>query len=475
MKYLSLSKFIFMLIMLCFTDIATAHILLPDLICDNMVLQQKTNVQLWGKSSGKIVKAYASWSTNTYATNVLSDGSWEIELQTPEAGGPYKIVLDDGEKKYIRNILIGDVWLCSGQSNMEMPIKGFEGQPVGHSIRTISEASERIPIRLFTVRKNSSKIKQYNCNGKWNTNNSEAVANFSATAYFFGNKLYQSLSIPIGLINASWGGSAIESWMDPDVLRLFPEISQAHLSNMDVVENPHQAASMLYHAMMFPLRKYTIKGMIWYQGERNRFNPAQYEKLLPAFVCNMRTLFGLDKLPFYYAQIAPFGYNDKNHPLSGALLREAQWKCETLIPASGMAVLTDIGDLSCIHPSRKQEVGARLAYLALHDIYDKKGIEARPPRYVSIQIKDGRAILFFERIGMGLSSFGKPLNCFEIAGADGIFRPAKAIIRGKEREEVWNKSIQAPCYVRYAFCNYTEGGLYGCNGLPVSSFRTDTR
>ena len=464
---------IFTLLLFVISSCAHAKVILPSIISDNMVLQQQTKVKLWGTSGKKTdIEVSTSWNDRVYKTKSDSEGKWELVVETGKAGGPYKIVINDGDVVELNDILLGEVWLCSGQSNMEMPMKGFWGQPIEHSSEVIANATKKTPIRLFTVKRNPSKTLLDDCTGEWTYNVPENVANFSATAYFFGLQLQRSLNVPIGLVNSSWGGSAIQSWMDSEILKQYPEISQNHLTDNSDVKNPHSVASMLYNGMINPIKNYAFKGVIWYQGESNRYDAAQYESLFQSFVKDWRIKLNNDSLPFYYVQIAPYNYGNKDAVVS-ALLREAQYNCEKKIDNVGMVVTMDLGNETCIHPSKKKEVGSRLAYMALSKTYNIKGIYAESPRYKSHEVKGNKIIISFERAPLGVTSNYKPLHSFEIAGEDGVFYPAEARIVNRKFVEVWNDDVKKPVSVRYAYKNYVEGSLFGVNGMPVSSFVTE--
>lgn len=466
-------KLVIVLLLFIALPVIHAEVKLPSIFSDHMVLQQQTKVKLWGSSKGKgRVEVITSWNSKRYQAPISNNGRWEVWVETGKAGGPYNIIFDDGDQTLLTDVYLGEVWLCSGQSNMEMPIKGYVGQPVEYSIEITANALKRIPIRLFTVEKVSSKTPLEDCQGSWGLNTSENVTNFSATAYFFGLQLYKSLNVPIGLINASWGGSTIQSWMSSESLQSYTSISQEHLNKDVQVNNAHLLASMLYNGMIYPIKDFIYRGVIWYQGESNIENSSLYESLFLDFVKDWRFQFKNDTLPFYYVQIAPYAYEDKN-AVGSALLRQAQYNCEKKISNVGMVVTMDIGNETCIHPSQKKEVGDRLAYLALAYTYEKKGIFAYSPRYVSHKIKGNRIVLSFERVPMGLTSFYKPLQCFQIAGKDGQYHQAKARIVNGSEVEVWNEEIQEPVSVRYAFKNFVKGDLFGVNGLPVSSFTTE--
>lgn len=227
-----------------------AKVKLPSIISDKMVLQQQTKVKLWGTSDKKgEVEITTSWNEKTYKAKISNDGKWEIVIETGNAGGPYQIKFNDGNVIELKNILLGEVWLCSGQSNMEMPIKGFLGQPVEHSSEIIANATASVPIRLFTVKRNPSKTPLDDCPGTWELNIPEHVMNFSATCLFFWITIATIAECSSWACNSSWGGSAIQSWMDSEVLKQYPEISQKHLTDDSEVKNPHSVASMLYNGM----------------------------------------------------------------------------------------------------------------------------------------------------------------------------------------------------------------------------------
>lgn len=279
---------------------------------DNMVLQQNADLQFSGTATpGKNVVVRPSWSKSK--SSVISDasGNWSLKLRTPSAGGPYKISISDGEELLLNNVLIGEVWFCSGQSNMEMPVKGFRGQPVFGCQPYIAAANPQRPIRLFTVKRDWSTTPKDNVEGHWSENTPEDVSLFSAAAYFFGEQLQKTLGIPVGLIHCSWSASKIEAWMDKETLSQFPEVNLSVLNNKEF-SYPNGTPTLLHNAMVKPLEGYPIKGVIWYQGEANSNNPALYKKLFPALVSQWRTFFRSPNMPFYYVQIAPWQSGGKD-------------------------------------------------------------------------------------------------------------------------------------------------------------------
>jgi sialate O-acetylesterase len=454
---------------------STAQLKLPAFFSDNMVLQQQSNAAIWGWGrAGSTVSITTSWNKKKYTATTAGDGSWKIKVATPAAGGPYEISISNGSVLTIKNVLIGEVWLCSGQSNMEMPLKGFRDQPVLGSNDAVFNSSNP-DIRLYTVPRSVQRLPQDTSkNAPWRPAAPEAVSSFSATAYWFGKILYEQLKVPIGLVNISYGGSPVEAFMDEATLKTFPEIKVP--AKTDTAKLNNKVATVLYNGMLRPFTGYTIKGCIWYQGESNNDRPQQYETLFPAFVKQLREQAAQGDLPFYYCQIAPYNYN--NYAAANAVnnnsayLRDAQRKALAKIPNSGMAVLMDIGEEFNIHPMDKATGSKRLAYLALAKTYGQKGFAAESPAYESVQFANGIATIKFTNAPNGLTAFGKALNHFEIAGANKIFRPAKAIITGGT-VVVSAPDVKEPVAVRYAFKDFVTGDLFSTEGLPVSSFRTD--
>ena len=460
---------------LMFSAGSYAKVKLPPIIGHHMVLQQKSETRLWGKAkAGAKVEVITSWNGTTYSVNADGQGNWLLPVKTTAAGGPYSITFNDGEALTLNDVYLGEVWLCSGQSNMEMPMKGFTGQPVLNSTRVIADADEDKIIRMFSVKRNAQKQEQEEYEGQWQTNNGQAVANFSARAYFFGKRLYEILKVPVGLVNSSWGGTKIRAWMSVDMLKDFPEVSLTHLYDKKIYNRPNSIASMIYNGMIYPLRNCQFGGIIWYQGESDRPDPAGYEKQFPAMVKGWRQLFRNDSLPFYYVQIAPYAYTGSNK-IESAAIREVQRVCEDRIPHCAMATLMDIGDENIIHPTHKEEVGERLAYLALNHTYGFKYIPSDAPRYHKNVVKGDKMIVYFDRMPNGISSYCRPITLFELAGEDGVYHPAKAKIIDRNKVEVWSEKVTVPKHVRYAYRNYVVGELFGTNGMPVSSFCSETK
>lgn len=466
------AKYFILLICFSFLLKTEAKVTLTSIWGDNMVLQQQSEVTFSGTAtSGKRVQATASWNNKKIQTNVDAKGEWKLSLQTPVAGGPYSITFSDGEDPTLQNILIGEVWFCSGQSNMEMPVKGFRGQPVFGSQPYIVSANPKRPLRLYTVKNAWSTIPQEaGVDGEWKEASPEDVADFSATAYFFGNQLQQSLDVPVGLIHCSWSMSKIEAWMNKETLSGFPEIALP-----DVIQREFGwtagTPTLLWNAMVNPWKGFPVKGVIWYQGEANTPDPGLYKRLFPAMVSQWRTFFNNPQMPFYYVQIAPWK-SEGNDKLDWAWFRQCQLELMSAVPNVGMVTTGDAGSENFIHSPYKIKVGERLAYWALAKTYHRKGIQYSGPIYKFHRVKGNVVEIDFEHGEEGLTPENQNVKGFEIVGTDGIFRPAKAeIISGSSTVKVWNDSINDPIEVRYCFRNYMLGELCNNAAIPASPFR----
>jgi sialate O-acetylesterase len=448
---------------------ALAQTWLPAFFNNQMVLQQNEEVSIWGKDDPRTkVTVTGSWGAEA-SVKADKNGKWEVKLQTAPAGGPFTVTVEGSEKIVLDDVLLGEVWFCSGQSNMEMPVKGFNNQPINGSNDFILNARND-QLRLFTATRNHSMEPLDDVDGAWSAATPATVREFSATAYFFGKQLQEMIGVPVGLLHSSWGGSKAEAWMDPEALSAFPEINLPE----ELPENRfNHTPTLLYNAMVHPFIGYTMKGAIWYQGESNRNDAKQYETLFPALINSWREQWQQGSFPFYFVQIAPFRYDGENET-SSAFLREAQLNSMLNTENTGMAVTMDIGECDCIHPAEKNLVGKRLAYWALANDYGVEGIFFQGPVFSKMEVTDdSEAILSFDHMDMGLSFYGNKSAGFEIAGDDRVFHPANAKINGDKTLTVWSDHVTAPVAVRYAFKNCSEGTLYNTAGLPASSFRTD--
>lgn len=640
---------------------------LHPLVSDGMVLQQNSHTNIWGWSNpGAIVKVKTGWGASS-KVRVNADSTWKITLATPSHGGPYTISVKSGKTNIqVKDVLIGEVWLCSGQSNMEMPVKGW--LDVGDSILNSEEeiANANFPkIRMFTVKKSLAFTKQTRCSGHWAVCTPDNVGEFSATAYFFGRKLYKELGVPVGLIHSSWSGSPAEGWTEAKMLEdvvgfkdiqsrlkaseeaydsyqyildnkestqldnlpenspyanitysdtivlqggldmerlkeipvpsvwennvlpgfngvvwvftnfnrpkdVYPEGFKLHLGPIDdydvcylngvkigaTLENgkwntpriydipqkllkdsnnllavkvidprrsggifgtetpaiykganivselngiwkywpgaiilknklypldlddplinlvaeiefdlSHKTPSLLYNAMINPLLPYTIKGVVWYQGESNVGRADQYKELFPAMINNWRLAWGNGDFPFYYVQIAPWHYSNSRG--KAPFLREVQRQCLNK-PHLGMAVTMDVGNYKRIHPKYKQVVGQRLALWALARNYGFNDLVYSGPLPNKVHFTDDVVAVEFEHVGSGLM-FTSDTTFFEVAGSNGIFYPAPAIIEGNTIKIKSDSVLQARS-VRYAWRNFVEPNLFNKEGLPASPF-----
>ncbi len=487
-----------------------AQVTLPAIISDNMVLQQKVRVPIWGWSAPgeKITVKFAGQSKIDTAD---TRGRWNINLEPIQAGGPFEMTISGGNTIKLHNILIGEVWICSGQSNMEWPVSLAENAEQEILKSAFSN------IRLFKVKKEAATKPMNNCSGLWLPCEPSSVSGFSAVGYFFGRELDKQLNLPIGLIDASWGASLAEAWIKHDALTENPEfkpildrynqalqkynnfkdlldswllyeeiqikkwyrsVEAAKNENLEPPPSPsipsapprQHLPSGLYNGMISPLIPFAIRGTIWYQGESNAERAYQYRNLFPTLIHNWRKDWKQGDFPFYYVQIAPFRLSFYE-PKSAAELREAQLLALS-VPNTGMAVTIDIGNPDDIHPRNKQEVGRRLASWALAKTYKMDSIVCSGPLYKSMNIENNNSRLFFDHVGSGLMAKHGRLTQFTIAGKDRKFVEAKAVI-DSNTVLVSSELVSKPVAVRYAWSNSPEASLFNKEGLPASPFRTD--
>ncbi len=456
---------------------------LSGMFRDHMVLQRECHAAIWGTAkAGATVTIDPSWAVR--ATKAIADrtGRWQATIETPAAGGPFSIeVKSGGETELLSDVLVGEVWICSGQSNMQWKLRGFG---VDHFKEDVQRA--KYPrIRFCDVPQVIALEGQDQVDSRWTVCSPQTALAFSAVGYFFGSRLHQELDVPIGLISTNWGGSSAEAWVSPEVLNEdFPEFDSLFATNEEISKQsgvlfsrsnkPPQGLnqrnpSVLYNSMIRPLIPFSFRGVIWYQGESNVKAPIQYRTLFPTLIRDWRARWRHD-FPFYFVQIAPFSY--KQEPVSAAFLREAQMMALSE-PNTGMVVTMDIGNPSNIHPKQKKPVGERLALLALKHDYGRKDLVASGPIYDKFSVENNAIRLHFKHVGSGLASRdGRPLTHFTIAGSDKSFVVADATIDG-DTIVVSSDHVLAPVAVRFAFASGDTPNLSNKNGLPASSFRTD--
>ena len=458
---------------------ADAKVIPNPIFADNMVLQQNAQVAFWGEAqAGAKVKITPSWSRKSVRVQADADGKWFTRLATPSAGGPYEIVLEDGEKTRISNVLIGEVWLCSGQSNMEMPVKGWPGQPIAGSADYILGADAQLPVRHCYVQRATALSVREKCTATWTENTPEGVAESSAYAYFFARRLNEVLGVPVGVINVSWGGSSIQAWMSRELLeREFAGEVDLKAYKLGRWPEGQQGfvPACLYNAMLHPLAPFTIKGFIWYQGCNDRSDYGLYRRMQPAFVSMLRQEWGDDSLPFYFTQIAPYSYGNPDDSLSGYFMWTQALTLKD-IPYSGMVSTADAGEKDCIHASDKKTPAERMANLALVNTYGySSAVDVQTPVAESFAFVNGVAEVTFRTGSLGLMPISTDLQGFELAGEDGVFRPAVGRIDEKRTNlvRVQSPEVSAPVAVRYCMKNWFEPTLFNCFGIPASPFCSD--
>ena len=495
-------KILFVLILsACFSNL-NATVTLPNFFSNNMVLQRGIKISVWGNAS-KGERVTVKLGVNIAETVTGSDGKWMVKLKSMKAGGPYTLNITGENSIEFSNVLLGDVWICAGQSNMELPVRR-----VKDSKKEIQSANYP-QIRLFTVDHiaNAENTRD-NVDGEWMVCNPVTVDRFSAVAYFFGRELYKEINVPIGLVDMGWNSTRIEAWTSKKALmrldagqkevEAYPNISKTSNESGMISYNARMleynnaiekgdttivkpnlprpasrdpyAVSSLYNDMVYPFLSYGIKGVIWYQGEANtksKQNAIDYRQFLPNMIRNWREDWRQGNFPFLFVQLPNF-----ESELSWPEMRESMLQTYLADKNSGMAVTIDIGMENDIHPWNKQDVGYRLSLQALDIAYKRKNLVAQGPIFKSMKIKNGEAILVFNNIGSGLQTNKKELIGFKIAGVDKRFYNANAsIVNGKV--VVYSSNVKEPVAVRYGWENNPNCSLYNKEKLPASPFRTD--
>jgi sialate O-acetylesterase len=490
-----------LLVLLVFTVacVARADVKPNGLFTDHAILQQAMPVPVWGtaRDGEKVTVRFQNQEVST----VAKDGRWSVKLKPLKAGGPFMLTIIGDNTITLTNVLVGEVWLCSGQSNM-----GFKLNRAENAAEAIGKAADP-ELRLFTVPRGAEDSPQTDLKGSWNESSPASASNFSAVAYFFGRDLRRTLNVPVGLIDSSVGGTPAEAWTSRGALESDPELKEIleqhaeSVKNFDAVKaqaqyekqvakrkealkrakakgeaqpavvprpaNPAQGTkrpSCLYNAMIAPLQPFAIRGAIWYQGEANSGRAQQYQKLFPAMIRDWRSAWKQGDFPFLFVQIAP-------HERMSAEIREAQLLTSEKVPKTAMAVTVDVGNATDIHPTKKEPVGARLALAARALAYGEK-VEYSGPVFESMKVNGERAVLKFKHVGGGLVAKGGELRGFVVAGPDGNFQPAKAVIE-RDKIIVSSPSVSKPAALRYGWESVPDVNLFNEAGLPASPFRTD--
>jgi sialate O-acetylesterase len=497
-------------LLIALPTLALADVKPHVLFTDGAVLQRGVPVPVWGTAEDG--EAVTVKFQDQAVTTTAKDGKWMVKLAELKAGGPFTLTIEGKNKVEVADVLVGDVWICSGQSNMEWTLaKAAE-------VEAAKATADDSMLRLYTVPKAVSDepldtIDRKESAGQraWLSSDAENAAKFSAVGYFFGRDLRKALGVPIGLIHSSWGGTNAESWTskktlaaDPALKGMLEDYEKALARYPEALEKykaaqveyrekvrqaktekkpapaaprapvgpttPHVAG--LYNAMLAPLQPYAIKGAIWYQGEANAGRAFQYRTLLPAMIQDWRNAWNQGDFPFLIVQLAPYQkiVNQPNES-AWAELREAQLMTTHALPKVGMAVITDIGEEKDVHPKKKEPVGGRLA-LAARVIAYGEAIVGSGPEYASMEVKGDRAVLHFKNVGQGLEAKDGPLKGFAIAGEDHKFVNAEAEIEG-DTVVVHAENVSKPVAVRYGWANYPVVNLWNKDGLPATPFRTD--
>ena len=467
---------IFLVFVLIASLTAEAKVTLPAIFSDNMVLQQNTQVNVWGKAApGEKVTVKASWLDKAVTAKAAANGKWTVKLKTPKAITNQSVTVSGENEITINNILIGEVWLCTGQSNMEFPVSRHPD--VKWNTGMLNEAEELKDadypeIRLFHVKHQLAHEGELDdCEGEWLVCNPKNLYDFSAVGFVFGRKLYKELKMPVGLIQSTWGGTHAESWTKLDVMKKNPlyadVLKDFALEGVKQQKNYCKVPATLWNGMIHPILGYTIKGNIWYQGESNSIRADKYQQVFTNMINSWRKEWKQPDMPFYFVQIAP-------HYGQPATIREAQLRTwQSGLKNVGMAVITDAGDSLDIHPRNKTVTGERLAAWALAKQYGKD-VTYSGPLFKTMKVEGNKAVLSFDYADDGLMTpDNEPVKGFIVAGEDRRFYPATALIRG-DKLEVSAPQVSVPVAVRYAYCNFFRVNLYNKAGFPATPFRTDT-
>jgi sialate O-acetylesterase len=456
------SKFIVTVVLLLISlQFTFSNISIPEIFSDNMVLQRRSEVTFWGwANTGETVTIKADWLSEAVSVQAGNQGTWKLVLKTSEAGGPYTISIKGYNELTLRNVLIGEVWLCSGQSNMEWSARSG----IANAEQEINNSSNPA-IRLFSVFHSTSQYPQDHFTGEWAECSPATMANFSIIAYFFARKLNHDLGIPVGVINSSWGGTPAESWMPGEVIQNDDYLNKAAAMQKPVPWGPVEPAR-IYNSMISPMIPFRIAGVLWYQGEANTVNAYAYKKMLSGLIGSWRSKWGYD-FPFYFAQIAPYRYGK---PFEGVEVRDAQRRVLE-VAGTGMVVLSDIGDTTDIHPRNKFDAAVRFANLALNRYYGALKQEDSGPLYKGMTVEKDKVVVSFDH-NAGLHAVGDKITCFEVAGSDRIYYPAFAKIKD-QKVIVRSDKVKSPVTVRFAWSNTATPNLFNGAGLPASCFITE--
>ncbi|GAF01979.1 sialate O-acetylesterase [Saccharicrinis fermentans] len=529
---MKLSK-IFICIFVCVSCLVNANVRLNALFSNGMVVQQKTKINVWGWADPQEkISLTASWGAKAEVVTA-SDSTWRLKIKTPKAGGPFKITISGHNTIVIDDVLAGEVWLCSGQSNMDFSLGKFladarekQYQPLVEYIREEVARAHDPWLRHIEVPQTASMHeRKYNFSGNWRYVNMKQTAAISAIGYFYAKEIRKRLNVPVGIVECAWGGSRIQPWISKEAYgedeemnayfeeetvclnKLIEEMDSEHYmdtayqrklkeyrANKGTVRKPwpqehpeksKQTPASLYNGMVSAIVPYTIKGALWYQGESNsHYMEEQYEKYFTALINSWRKEWGQGDFPFYWVQLASYKVPDHRSDMGWAMVNDHLRRTMKL-PNTGMAVLHDIGEASDVHPHNKMDAGKRLALWALKKDYHQKVAAVSGPLYKRMKVIDNKVVVEFEHAESGLMvakknlldepmEIDEPLQWFEIAGENGVWKKAKARIISKNKIEMFNADITDPVKVRYAWSSNPQGAnLYNREGLPAAIFSSE--
>ncbi len=465
-------------------DNTTDKLSIASVLQSNMVIQQGKLFKVWGKAmNGSKITIAADWDKQKYKTTAVN-GEWMVQIKMPTINKgdftAHTMTINSGDEKIeLKNLLIGEVWIASGQSNMSMYMKPFLPYHYGaENYQQEIAAADYPSIRLLTVEKSNALTPQDSFKGEWKLCNPENVATFSVISYYFARELFKDLNVPVGVVVSAYGGAAAQAFTAREVLTADKELNELYVE--PYLASPEAKGvtarpSLIYNAMIYPLKNLSISGFIWYQGESNAGIHGRYPKLCTAMFNGWRKDFNQGDLPFYYPQVTPYNWK-KHNPLEYgyAIFREEQESILAL-KNTGMICTMDVGDSTIVHPSRKRQIGERLGWLALNKTYGMKNMQYEGPRYKEIKVVGDSVFVSYKKEtlsnGLILQEGTAPLH-FWIAGKDKIFYPATAVIVGNE-VHLYSKQVKDPVAVRYAFTNYPFTNLANRKGIPAFPFRTD--
>lgn len=453
--------FILLFIQILSLSYTWAEIRLPSVFTDHMVLQRNTEVTLWGwgRPSEEITITPEWLNGDTIKTQVNNMGKWSARIPTGEAGGPYTIRFNGSSEIILSDVMLGEVWLCSGQSNMEWS--------VNHGIQNGDEEARNANypnLRILQFPQIAASSPQEDCHSQWTLCTPETMRRTSAIGYFFGRNISEELNVPVGIIVAAWGGTPAEVWTPRESI-----ISDPVLANYsyDVTQWWPVEAGSLYNTMIHPVAPYEIAGCIWYQGEANHTRADSYARLMQRLISSWRTAFNKE-LPFYLVQIAPFKYHSKDN--GPALLRQQQTMLPKMMHKVKMVTVSDLVDnTEDIHPRNKKSAGLRLSYLALDDTYGKFVGDYESPTFKQAYRKGDNLFITFDAVKKGLKIRGDKIIGLRIAGEDGVWKEASAKIKDNMLV-VPASNIKGPVSISYCFDDDTIGNLYSTEGIPVVAF-----